>query len=446
MGLTMPRRPRLVTLFGAALAGLLALAYMSRAPAFLPASGKSKQQHYARPTGLPHPPGMPPSPELVKLGQRLFGEVALSGNGQISCATCHDPKLAFTDGAQVSLAGATGRPLRRHTPALWNLAWAPALYWDGRAESLEVQAQFPMSHPDEMASAPEEAAARLSGDPAYVTQFRAAFPGTAAISSDLVLKALAAYERTLVSPPTRFDRWLAGDPTALDAQQQQGFAVFSGKAQCINCHTGFAFTDQAFHDIGLPGNDRGRGAVIGVAKADHAFKTPGLRELAWTAPYMHDGSLAALEDVVRHYEAGGIPRPSRSPDMPRSFTLTVDERAALIAFLETLSSEQPPEPSQEPWVRAHAPPPVVPVVAGRKISQRDKTFAPSAVRVKRGEMVTILNDDTRTHNVRVAHPAMSFNSGAQEPGASVSLRLDTAGLFLVHCGIHPTMQLRIEVE
>jgi cytochrome c peroxidase len=435
-------------MLGAALTTALASAYVLRSPAqparSLPSA--THQQQFVRPLGVPHPPDNIPNAERIVLGERLFGETRLSGNGRISCATCHDPKLAFTDGTQRSQAGATGRPLRRHTPALWNLAWAPALYWDGRAASLEEQARFPMSHADEMASSPEEAATRLSADASYVTQFRAAFAGTSAITGDHILKALAAYERTLVSPPTRFDRWIAGETTALDAEQQRGFALFTGKAQCVNCHRGFAFTDHAFHDIGLPGDDLGRGAIIGLAKADQAFKTPGLRELAWTAPYMHDGSLATLDDVVRHYERGGILRPSRSSDMPRPFTLSGDERAALVAFLENLSSEAPPKPSDEAWVRTQALTPVVQAVTGRTVSQRERMFAPAAIRVRRGETITILNDDTRTHNVRVADPAWVYNSGAQEPGESVILKMDQSGLFTAHCGIHPTMQLRIEVE
>ena len=125
-----------------------------------------------------------------------------------------------------------------------------------------------------------------------------------------------------MSPPTRFDRWVAGEAGALTPSEVSGFAIFTGKGRCSNCHTGFAFTDHGFYDIGLPGTDKGRGAEIGLPAADHAFKTPTLRELAWTAPYMHDGSLATLEDVVRHYESGGVARPTRSSDLPANLALT----------------------------------------------------------------------------------------------------------------------------
>ncbi len=401
---------------------------------------------FARPQGIPFPQDAIPSPALVTLGERLFQERRLSSTGSVACATCHIPSLGFADGVAVSTAGVTSKPLRRHTPSLWNLAWAPQLYWDGRAASLEDQARFPMSHPDEMASTPEDAARRLSSDPAYVSGFAAAFPGTAGIAGEQILKAIAAFERTLVSPPTRFDRWLAGDPAALDGQQQLGLALFVGKARCVNCHTGFAFTDHAFHDIGLAGTDRGRGAIIGLAKVDNAFKTPTLRELAWTAPYMHDGSKATLEEVVRHYEDGSSKRPSRSPDMPPPFALADEERAALVAFLESLSSDSPPKPSAEGWVRAAAPAPAVTPVAGRVVSQREKSFFPASIRIARGQSVTVLNDDRRTHNVRIRQPTLDYNSGAQEPGESVVLKFDENGLFEAHCGIHPAMRLRIEVE
>jgi cytochrome c peroxidase len=401
---------------------------------------------FARPIGVPHPVDNPPVPAKIALGERLFNETRLSGNGKVACATCHNPALAFADGTPVSHAGATGVALRRHTPALWNLAWAPRLFWDGRAESLEDQAGFPISHPDEMASSPEEAARRLAADPSYRAAFEAAFPGEVSITGEHVLKAIAAYERTLVSAPTRFDRWVAGDEKALTASERRGFAIFTGKGQCINCHTGFAFTDHAFHDIGLPSGDLGHGPIAALAAANHAFKTPGLHELAWTAPYMHDGSLATLEDVIRHYESGGVVRPTRSQDMPGPFALAETERADLVAFLETPSSEDPPKASTEAWARRGAPVVEHRAVDGTLVSQRNRMFTPAAIKIHREERLTILNDDTRTHNVRISSRLFDFNSGAQEPGEIVALQFEHRGLFEAHCGIHPTMRLRIEVE
>ena len=212
--------------------------------------------------------------------------------------------------------GVTGRPLARHTPTLWNVAWSPLLFWDGRASSLEDQIRFPIEHPDEMGSTLENAVDRFSRHDSYVRAFAEAFPHDPRITPANIAKALAAYERTLVSPPTRFDTWVAGDAAALSASELNGFSIFAGKGQCINCHTGFAFTDHNFYDIGLPSEDKGRGAEIGLPAADYAFKMPTLRELAWTAPYMHDGSIGTLDDVVRIYEMGGIERPTRAKDLP----------------------------------------------------------------------------------------------------------------------------------
>jgi cytochrome c peroxidase len=401
---------------------------------------------FARPSSVPHPAENRPNPDKLALGERLFHEPRLSAGGAIACATCHDNRLGFADGLALSTSGASGRQLRRHTPSLWDLAWAPRLFWDGRAGSLEEQALGPLTHPDEMAGSMAAAVRRLGEDASYVAAFARAFPQSPAIDEDRIVQALASWQRTLVSPPTAFDRWVAGDDKALGPEAVAGLALFMGKAGCVRCHVGFAFTDHAFHDIGLPGRDKGRGAVVGVGAVDHAFKTPGLREAAWSAPYMHDGSLATLEDVVRHYEGGGIMRPSRSPDMPAPFELSDDERARLIAFLDTLSSETPPRPSREAWVgRAAAPTRAVPVAAA-SVSQRGRQFTPSAVRVRAGETLTILNDDDRTHNVRIDDPHSPLNSGAQEPGEHVSLRLDRPGHIEAYCAIHPTMRLSIAVE
>src|SRR5262249_61555333 len=147
------------------------------------------------------------------------------------------------------------------------------------------------------------------------------------------------YEPAVVSAETRFDRWIAGDEHALTQNEVTGFRLFTSKAGCVKCHSGFAFTDYAFHDIGLPSEDRGRGAVLRLAAAEHAFKTPGLREIARSAPYMHDGSLASLEDVLRHYVSGVGDRPTLSKDLTRGLTLSDAERADLIAILGTLTSE-----------------------------------------------------------------------------------------------------------
>lgn len=278
-------------------------------------------------------------PVKAALGRDLFTDVRLSGAGHASCASCHDPDRAFTDGRKTAV-GPGGAVLARNAPALYNLAWATSFFWDGRAASLADQAKFPILAPDELAGNFQVIASRLADDPAMRERFEAAFPGAAGVSETSILDALAAYEQSLVSPQTRFDQWVDGDEAALTGEEARGFDIFVGKGGCVSCHGGWRLTDDAFHDIGISGKDLGRGSLASGAAGLPEFKTPSLREVARTAPYMHDGSLARLEDVVDHYSDGLLVRPSLAPTVVRDLKLTKDEKAALVAFLKTLSSEQ----------------------------------------------------------------------------------------------------------
>jgi cytochrome c peroxidase len=396
---------------------------------------------FKRPATVPFPASNPFSEAKRALGEKLFFDGALSADGKMACATCHDPAQGFAD-ARVKSEGVAGRALARHTPALWNLAWAGPVFWDGRARSLEEQVAAPVQSPDEMNLPIETLLARLQDSKAYPQAFAVAFPKDPHITRETMAKAIATYERTIVSPVARFDRWIEGDAKALSAQEIEGFKVFTGAGGCSNCHSGFALTDQAFHDIGLPGDDRGRGAVLRLPAAEHAFKTPSLREIGRTAPYMHDGSLPTLEAVVRHYETNVVERPTLSADLPRKIILSDTERSALLAFLRTLTTEGEEKPAA---IVAETATFDVPVVSTTTVTQDDKAFNPRHVALKLGERLWVVNNDTRTHNVRVFDDALDFDAGAQEPGETVEVAFPAAGSFLVFCGIHPKMELHVDV-
>jgi cytochrome c peroxidase len=397
---------------------------------------------FRRPEGVPFPADNPFSEAKRALGETLFHDKRLSLDESLSCESCHERGKGFADG-KAQGRGVPGRPLKRHTPTLWNLAWSAPVFWDGRARSLEEQVAGPIESPDEMAQPLISVVTRLAADAAMARAFAAAFPETPQVNALNLARALATYERTFVSPSTRFDRWIAGDPQALTAGEVAGFRLFTGKAGCVKCHSGFAFTDYAFHDIGLPSEDRGRGAVLRLAVAEHAFKTPGLREIGRSAPYMHDGSLATLADVIRHYERGVVERPTLSKDLTRKLRLTQAERADLIAFLGTLTSESDPGlPNTIVPVKGG---PTTPAERVSTVSQDDKNFHPAHIALPRGARLWIVNNDTRTHNVRVFDPALDFDSGAQEPGETVEIAFPSPGSFLVFCGIHPKMELYVDV-
>ena len=332
----------------------LTLAFLPAAAAgreAVPAAADIWRKIFARPAAKePSGPADAKPIARVSLGARLFSDNRLSGDGKRSCTTCHRPDRGFSDG-RVRGLGRDGAPLSRNTPTLWNLRWARRFNWDGRAVSLADQAVGPITHSNEMAGDFETIAKRLRGDPAIALQFAGAFPGEP-IGRGVILQALEGYVGSLVSAETRFDRWLAGDRGAITMQEFAGFRLFTGKAGCIACHGGWRFTDDRFHDVGLPSADKGRGALTPrqrqrsahpdlppVVLGQTAFKTPTLRELSSTAPYMHDGSLPDLAAVVRHYDTGVVERSSLAPALKRRVRLSRRERDQLVAFLATLSSE-----------------------------------------------------------------------------------------------------------
>jgi cytochrome c peroxidase len=291
--------------------------------------------------------------ELVELGRSLFWDPRLSASGKTSCASCHFPYLgwAVTDPKSRNDAG---KFTSRKSQPLIGLGHAEdaLVGWDGRNASLEAQAKASiatgsMSMRDTDAPvAVEVIEQRVRAIPEYVAKFEAVLPG-APISIDTIAKATAAFERSLEPGIAPFDHWIQGDEGAISEWAKRGFVLFNGKANCSRCHTGWRFTDDLFHDIGTSTTDLGRGRELKTEPLmQYAFKTPTLRSVASRPPYMHNASAADLDQVIRHYEKGGIDRPSRSPLM-EPIELSDDERRDLIAFLHTLTgldkTEAPPK-------------------------------------------------------------------------------------------------------
>jgi cytochrome c peroxidase len=295
---------------------------------------------YKRPTTIPFPKENPYTPEKAALGKKLYFDTRLSVSMAQSCASCHSPGFGWGDGLAVGVGHGMAK-LGRHSPTIVNAAWGEIFMWDGRLATLEEQALGPIQAAGEMNMPLEQLMSRLTSIPEYKPLFATAFPGEG-MNVKTLAKAIATYERTVVSERAPFDAWVEGDEKAIPEDAKRGFAVFNGKALCSACHEGWNFTNDGFQDIGLPSKDIGRGEFVpGVVKMQHAFKTPGLREIARRSPYMHDGSLDTLEAVVEHYNQGGVDRPSRS-DLMKPLGLTDQEKSDLVAFMNTLTSNLSP--------------------------------------------------------------------------------------------------------
>jgi cytochrome c peroxidase len=359
------------------------LAYGVRAPAGAEArsrgahAGKSVSFRPRLPEGIPYslwrkfvPADNQLTEEKVALGEALFFDRRLSADGSLSCATCHDPASAFADHHALAV-GVGGRTGTRNAPTLLNSMFAVSQFWDGRAQTLEAQVRHPLLGRDEMGMESDGAVvARVAEDPAYRREFAEVF-GDAGISVDTIAKAVASYERTRLSGDSPFDRFNAGDREALTEAQRRGWKLFQTKARCAECHTfnrsSPFFTDFGFHNTGVatrgedldllarqfkrdpddasaprpPARDcAGLGRYLVTGRAEHigAFKTPTLRDVELTAPYMHDGSEKTLLDVVRFYNRGGLPNAHRD-ERVRPLNLTEAEMSDLVEFMRALTSD-----------------------------------------------------------------------------------------------------------
>ena len=287
---------------------------------------------------MPVPERNPLTTAKVALGRKLFFDSLLSRDRTRACASCHDPRRAFTDGRAVAL-GVDGREGTRSAPTLVNRGYGRSFFWDGRATSLEEQVLRPIQHRMEMDMTLEGLLVRLTRDEAYPDLFQSAF-GDDPDAKGLA-QALASYVRTILSGNAPFDRYVNGDRHALTERQRQGLRVFRGKGNCTACHLGPTSTDENFHNTGVAWRDgrlldQGRFAVTGKETDHGAFKTPTLREVTRTAPYMHDGSIATLEEVIEFYDRGGNANPYLDRET-HPLRLTDEEKTALLAFLRSLS-------------------------------------------------------------------------------------------------------------
>jgi cytochrome c peroxidase len=291
---------------------------------------------YRRPVEIPFPKQNPYTSEKAALGKALYFDPRLSGNQNMNCASCHNPSFGW----EAPLRGAIGSQsgaLSRNTPTILNQAWnGPYYFWDGRANSLEEQAIGTIQAKAEMKIPPAELVQRLQDITEYNNWFGIVFSGEGVTAANIA-KALATYERTVVSGYAPFDAWIEGDEQAISDSAKRGFQLFTGKANCSACHTGWNFSDNKFHDIGLETTDIGRAAIEpDNPQAKYAFKTPSLRDLTQRAQYLHDGSVSDLQSIIAHYLSGGVKRPSVSPQM-RRVKLGAEEFADLVEFMKTLT-------------------------------------------------------------------------------------------------------------
>lgn len=312
----------------------------------------NRAPHNKTPLGLPElPAAKNDTPEQILLGQKLFFEKQLSRDGSLSCATCHKPAEAFTEYGMKTSPGFKEQKNRRNTPTLLNAAYYHRLHLDGRETSFETQFILPLTAHDEMASrSVGYVLTKLGWLPGYKELFQKAFGTEPTVGG--MGKALAAYQRTLLSANSRFDRWHFGnEKQLLNKKEQAGFQIFTGKGDCASCHQigekNALFTDQAFHDIGhvweqnqnkKKKQDLGRYEVTLDERDRWRIRTPSLRNVAKTAPYMHDGAFSSLKQVIEFYNKGGAPHKGQDVRI-KKLNLSEDEIESLVAFLETLTGD-----------------------------------------------------------------------------------------------------------
>src|SRR5262245_20948746 len=344
--MTEDKRPMTTTLRGTAAAVVVALLSASVVGRLAPSGDEPAfpREGPKVPLGLvpiPWPKDNPYTPEKAELGWLLYFDKRLSVDGSVACASCHDPQFAFTDGQPVA-KGIRAQLGGRSAPTVINRAYSLDQFWDGRAGSLEEQAKGPVANPIEMGFTHDGCAACIGAIPGYRKRFKEVF-GSEKVTMDLITKAIATFERTVLSGNSPYDKFKAGQAEALTPAQKRGMEIcYSNNASCASCHEGVNFTNCKYANVGIgmdkPMPDLGRYLVTKKEEDKGAFKTPTLREVVRTAPYMHDGSLKTLEDVVEHYNKGGVKNPWLHQDV-RQLNLKDDQKKDLVEFLKALSGE-----------------------------------------------------------------------------------------------------------
>jgi cytochrome c peroxidase len=294
----------------------------------------------------PVPPDNPQTSAKILLGKKLYFDTRLSTDNTVSCSTCHDPGKGWSDAGPTS-KGINNQLGGRRSPPVSNSAYNPLQFWDGRAPSLEEQAKGPIENPIEMGNTHTAMIQMINGVPSYDAEFAQVF-GTTPITIDQVAQAIAAFERTVVTTDSPFDRFVRGDAAALTPQERKGLEIFNGKGHCTACHWGGNFSDGRFHNLGVPSidpskPDEGRSKITGDPGDMGAFKTPTVRDAALRAPYMHTGGERTLEDVVRLYNRGGGTDDANLDPMMVPLGLSEGEIQALVAFMKRAMTSTNPE-------------------------------------------------------------------------------------------------------
>jgi cytochrome c peroxidase len=316
------------------IASLFLLSNLSAADIF------SDKSQWVRPSSVPYPQNNKLTDEKIRLGKKLFFDPILSRANNIACSSCHDPVKGWSDSDRVAI-GDKGRRGTRNSPTILNSAYQHTFFWDGRASSLEEQSLGPIEAHVEMNLNPLEVVKKLKKIPEYQKLFKKAF-AKEPISVETLAKAIASFERSIVSGSSRFDKWVAGDNSKLSDEEVEGFQIFLEKGNCSICHSGFNFSDQSFNNVGIDSKDEGRAKVKKRAFWYGTFKTPTLRNIENSQPYFHDGSVEKLEDAVKICAEGGRDKEAKNKsELLMNKHLSEQEIKKITKFLKTLSEPVP---------------------------------------------------------------------------------------------------------